>query len=226
MDKTILIELSYILSAVLFIYGIKMLSSADTARRGNRISALGMFIAVVATLLLQGMQFQYIIAGVIIGGTIGTVAAVRIQMTSMPEFVALFNGTGGLASLLVGWAEYQARMGDWTEGVPGEEVVSVVAIFLAVLIGGVTFTGSLIACGKLAEIPWRIESRLKKSDTGPVASILKAVRRPLDLMLDSKPVMYPGQQIVNSVLFALVLACGAAFVYDPADPVPTNGGGL
>ena len=216
MDGTTLIELSYIVSAVLFIYGIKMLGSVNTARRGNMISALGMLIAVVATLLGQGMQYQYILAGVIIGGTIGTVAALRIEMTSMPEFVALFNGTGGLASLLVGWAEYQARMGGWSEGVPAEEIVSVVAIFLAVLIGGVTFTGSLIACGKLAEIPWRIESRLKKSDTGPVASILKAVRRPLDLMLDSKPVMYPGQQIVNSVLFALVLACGAAFVYDPA----------
>ena len=174
MDGTTLIELSYIVSAVLFIYGIKMLGSVNTARRGNMISALGMLIAVVATLLGQGMQYQYILAGVIIGGTIGTVAALRIEMTSMPEFVALFNGTGGLASLLVGWAEYQARMGGWSEGVPAEEIVSVVAIFLAVLIGGVTFTGSLIACGKLAEIPWRIESRLKKSDTGPVASVVRS----------------------------------------------------
>ena len=216
MDKTTLIELSYIVSAVLFIYGIKMLGSVATARRGNMISALGMFIAVVATLLVQGMQYQYIIAGVIIGGGIGTIAAVRVPMTSMPEFVALFNGTGGLASLLVGWAEYQSRMGGWADGVPPDETVSVVAIFLAVLIGGVTFTGSMIACGKLAEIPWRIESRLKKEKGGPIDAAVKLVRRPLELMLDSKPVMYSGQQIVNSVLFALVLVSGAAFVYDPA----------
>ena len=216
MDKTTLIELSYIVSAVLFIYGIKMLGSAVTARRGNMISALGMLIAVVATLLGEGMQYQYILAGVIIGGGIGTIAAVRVPMTSMPEFVALFNGTGGLASLLVGWAEYESRMDGWADGVPADEVVSVVAIFLAVLIGGVTFTGSMIACGKLAEIPWRIESRLKKEKGGPIDAAVKLVRRPLALLLDSKALMYPGQQIVNSLLFALVVICGAAFVYDPA----------
>ena len=130
MDKTTLIELCYIASAVLFIYGIKMLGSAATARRGNMISALGMLIAVVATLFGQDMQWQYILAGVIIGGGIGTVAAVRVPMRSMPEFVALFNGTGGLASLLVGWAEYQSRMDGWADGVPPDEIVSVVAIFL------------------------------------------------------------------------------------------------
>ena len=215
MDKTTLIELAYIVSAVLFIYGIKMLGSAATARRGNMISALGMLIAVVATLAVQGMQFQYIIAGLIIGGGIGAVAATRIKMTSMPEFVALFNGTGGLASLLVGWAEYQSRRAGWSEGVPDQEIISVVAIYLAVLIGGVTFTGSLIACGKLAEVPWLIESRLKKNDTGAIASLLKTVRGPVNLLLDSKPVMYKGQQFVNGFLFILILACGAAFVYDP-----------
>lgn len=216
MDKTTLIELSYIVASVLFIYGIKMLGHADTARRGNRISALGMLIAVIATLIGEDMQFQYILIGVIIGGTIGATAAIRVPMTSMPEFVALFNGTGGLASLLVGWAEYQARKEGWIDGVPAEEVISVVAIYLAVLIGGITFTGSLVACGKLAELPWRIESRLKKSDKGMIASILKTVRPPVDLLLDGKPVMYKGQQFVNSILFITVIACGAAFVYDPA----------
>ena len=216
MSPSALIELSYIGAAILFIYGIKMLSRAETARRGNMISALGMLTAVVATLFSQQMRWEIILAGVVIGGSIGAIAAIRVPMTSMPEFVALFNGTGGVASLLVGWAEYRARMHTWTDGVPDDEVVSVVAIFLAVLIGGVTFTGSLIACGKLAEVPWRIKSRLKKSDTGPVASVIKFIRPVFDRLLDSKPVLYSGQQIVNSVLFLIVIACGAGFIYDPS----------
>ena len=98
------IELSYIASAVLFIFGLKMLGKPATAVRGNKVSAVGMLIAVVATLLYEGMDYKWILLGMAIGGVIGTVAAVRVPMTSMPEFVALFNGTGGLASLLVGWA--------------------------------------------------------------------------------------------------------------------------
>ena len=120
-----LIQLSYILSSVLFILGLKMLSSADTARRGNMLSALGMLIAVVATLLHQGMEFRYILGGAAVGAVVGGVAATRIAMTKMPEFVALFNGTGGLASLLVGWAEYESRRG---ELVAGENRITIIAI--------------------------------------------------------------------------------------------------
>ena len=212
MDTTVIIELSYILSAILFIYGIKMLGSADTARRGNMISALGMLIAVIAVLFSQGMQWPYIIAGLVIGSTIGATAALRVPMTSMPEFVALFNGTGGIASLFVGLAEFNARSGTFS---PGADIIPVVAIIFAVLIGGVTFTGSLVACGKLAELPWRIESRLKKKDTGAIASILKAVKKPVDLLLDSKPVLYTGQQIVNGLILATLVGMGVLFTYDP-----------
>ena len=101
----ILIQFAYVVSAALFIFGLKQLGSPATARRGNTISALGMLVAVVAALLDQGIvDFQWIVLGFVVGGAIGGAAARMVQMTSMPEMVALFNGFGGMASLLVGWA--------------------------------------------------------------------------------------------------------------------------
>ncbi len=176
------IALSYIASAVLFIMGLKMLSKPATAVRGNKVSAVGMLIAVLATLLHGGMDYKWILLGIVIGGGIGTVAAIRVPMTSMPEFVALFNGTGGLASLLVGWAEYNKFL-NTPDGTL--ELVPVVAIFLAVLIGGVTFTGSMIAYAKLAE------------------------------RIDGRPLLYKGQQIVNGVLLAVLLLCGVVYIANP-----------
>ena len=96
-----LINVSYIVSAILFILGIKMLGSASTAVRGNRISSLGMLVAVIVTLTKGGLDYHYIIIGLIIGSVIGLVAAKKVQMTGMPELVALFNGFGGLASFQV-----------------------------------------------------------------------------------------------------------------------------
>jgi NAD(P) transhydrogenase subunit beta len=182
-----IIALSYIGASVLFIYGIKMLGSAETARKGNMVSAIGMLVAIIATLLYQDViEYQYIIGGMIVGALIGGTAATRVPMTSMPEFVALFNGTGGIASLLVGWAEYQTRKGGWVDGVPSNDFISVTAIYIAVIIGGITFTGSIIAYLKLSE------------------------------KIDGKPVLYSGQQIVNSVLLIAAIGCGIAFVMDPA----------
>ena len=137
-----LINVSYIVSAILFILGIKMLGSASTAVRGNRISSLGMLVAVIVTLTKGGLDYHYIIIGLIIGSVIGLVAAKKVQMTGMPELVALFNGFGGLASLLVGWSEFEkGGEGNWF-------LYSVICI--AILIGGITFTGSLVAYLKLS----------------------------------------------------------------------------
>lgn len=182
-----LIELAYIGSAILFIYGIKMLGNAETARNGNRVSALGMLIAVIVTVFGMGLSLQYILIGAIIGALIGGIAAARVPMTSMPEFVALFNGTGGLASLLVGWAEYHNRRGTWADTIPNQDYVSITAIYAAVFIGGVTFTGSIIAYLKLSE------------------------------KMDGKPILYGGQQIVNTLLIFIVVGCGTAFILNPAD---------
>ncbi|MDG2326596.1 MAG: NAD(P)(+) transhydrogenase (Re/Si-specific) subunit beta, partial [Halioglobus sp.] len=101
----ILIQFAYIVSGGLFIFGLKQLGSPATARRGNMISATAMLVAIVAALLDQGIvDFQYIVIGFVVGGAVGAAAARLVQMTSMPEMVALFNGFGGMASLLVGWA--------------------------------------------------------------------------------------------------------------------------
>ena len=103
-DNT-LINLVYVVAAVLFILGLKLLGSPATARKGNLISAVGMLIAVVVTLGNQQiLSFELIAVGFVVGALVGAVVSRKVAMTSMPEMVALFNGFGGLASLFVGWA--------------------------------------------------------------------------------------------------------------------------
>ncbi|MGF1456118.1 MAG: NAD(P)(+) transhydrogenase (Re/Si-specific) subunit beta [Alphaproteobacteria bacterium] len=138
------VDAAYIAATLFFILGLKLLGNRETARLGNWISAFGMFIAVVTTVAVGGLNLTWIAVGLIAGTAVGVLLATRVQMTSMPELVALFNGLGGAASLLVGVAEY-LRTGDAISGVVA------FAIGLAILIGGLSFTGSLIAFGKLAE---------------------------------------------------------------------------
>ena len=136
----------YLLSAVLFIFGLKNLGSAKTARRGNLLAMLAMLLAVVVTLLDQQiLSFTYIFVGLIIGSAIGAVVAKKIQMTQMPEMVALFNGLGGAASALVASAEFFRRSADLQGSI-------LATICLSVLIGTVTLSGSLIAFAKLKGI--------------------------------------------------------------------------
>ena len=175
-DNTILVNFSYILSSMFFIFGLKMLGSPETARRGNLLSSTGMFLAVIVTLLDQSiLDFTWIIVGVLIGASIGFFASTLIKMTAMPEMVALFNGFGGIASLLVGTSEYLTGF--------NFNPATFVAIYLTVLIGGVTFTGSLIAWGKLSEV------------------------------IDGSPILYRGQQVVNSLLLITLLVAGLEMVY-------------
>ncbi len=173
-----LIQFGYVVSAALFIYGLKQLGSPATARRGNSISAVAMLIAIVLALLDQGIvDYQWIAIGFVAGAAIGGAAARMVQMTSMPEMVALFNGFGGMASLLVGWA----ALG------PGAETFTLVTIILSILIGGVTFTGSLIAYGKLSET------------------------------IGSGAVLFRGQQVVNSLIVMGILGGAVMFCMEPAN---------
>jgi H+-translocating NAD(P) transhydrogenase subunit beta len=147
--STILIQFAYLVASVLFILGLRNLSSPRTAALGNRMAAVGMFIAIVATLLVQGVvDYPIVIAGIAVGSLVGAVAATRIQMTDMPQMVALLNGFGGAASVLVAGAEVSSRMsaGDIPEGIVPAAIVA------SVLIGGLTLTGSLIAFAKLQEL--------------------------------------------------------------------------
>ena len=144
-----LIASTYLVASVLFILGIKRLSSPRTAPSGNLLSALGMGVAIVATLFHHEIvDFRGIVAGVVIGGAIGAIAAARVHMTAMPQMVAIFNGLGGAASALVAAAELVRQVG---AGTPPSLVVSI-PIVLGTLIGVVTLTGSLIAFAKLQEI--------------------------------------------------------------------------
>lgn len=146
----ILIELTYLVASILFIFGIKNLSSPKTARRGNFFSALGMFLAIVITLFDQHvLTFEWIIIGFIIGATIGLLMALKTPMTGMPQMVGLLNGFGGGASLLVALSEYykMVNFAQWSY-----DTQTSITIVLSVLIGAVTLTGSLIAFGKLQGI--------------------------------------------------------------------------
>ena len=131
----------YIISSILFITGIKMLGKEDTAVKGNFLSALAMFIAVSIT-LIDVINPMVLLSGIAVGAVIGSAIALRVKMTSIPEMVALFNGFGGAATFLIAWSEFNS--------IP-DSLFQHILIMITIYIGGVTFTGSLIAYGKLSE---------------------------------------------------------------------------
>jgi NAD(P) transhydrogenase subunit beta len=160
-------KLAYLLAAVLFIFGLKRLSSPATARSGNWLASLGMAIAIIATLAFEGVvQWQYIVVGAIVGSTVGALFARLVKMTAMPEMVALLNGFGGGASALVASAEFVK----YYEAGGTIPVNFGVAIMLSVVVGTLTFSGSLVAFGKLREL------------------------------VTGRAVTYPGQQAVNALI--------------------------
>ncbi len=180
----VLIEISYLIASTLFIFGIKNLSSPKTARKGNFLASLGMFIAIVVTLLDQHvLTYEWIIIGFVIGGLIGALMAFKTPMTGMPQMVGLLNGFGGGASLLVAMSEFykMKNFPQWSFA-----TYTNITILLSVLIGAITFTGSLIAFGKLQGI------------------------------VTGKVVKYPLQHPLNLFLLIAVLAVGVFFVFDPS----------
>ena len=162
-------NIGYLVAAILFILGIKGMTHPRTAVRGNLLGAIGMLIAVLVTLTSQGVSLALCFTGMLVGTAGGVWLANTVQMTQMPQLVALFNGFGGIASVLVAGAEV-LRFTDTMEN----RVVAGVAAGLAGLIGAVTFTGSLIAAGKLQELP-----------------------------AFKKPFSFNGQKIVNAVLLLI-----------------------
>jgi len=181
MNAEILINSAYILASILFIIGLKMLGRQGTARRGNLLSGVGMLIAIVVTLLdQQVIEYQWIIVGLVAGTVIGLACARSVAMTAMPEMVALLNGFGGLASLIVGAAEFlRIRVGTV---VPEDPVFTATVTYLTILIGGITFTGSIYALCKLAE--W----------------------------LSGRAITFGGQHIVNGLMLIATLVAGVVYV--------------
>jgi len=138
-----IINLAYLVAAVLFIMGLKGLSSPKTAVRGNMTGAVGMLIAIIATFMAKGLSFGWIISGMVVGGGIGAYIARTVKMTAMPEMVGLLNGFGGGASLLVALSQFIITP-------KAEQPVEwLVALVLSALIGSITLTGSIVAWAKL-----------------------------------------------------------------------------
>ena len=146
--KEILIKLAYLISSIMFIIGIKMMGKTPTARQGNLYSAVAMLIAIVATLLqVKLFSLPEIFACILVGTLIGMYYAKKVAMTKIPEMVAIFNGVGGLASVLVSAADYWANMHE--KSVPTIDIIILVSAILGIIIGAITFTGSYIAFAKL-----------------------------------------------------------------------------
>ncbi len=179
----LIINFAYLLSAILFVLGLKLLSNPKTAGKGNLISAWGMLIAIVAVLISQDIiHYTWIVISLVIGSAIGVYASKRVQMTSMPEMVALLNGFGGLSSLLVGWAVYHLD--------PNVGFSTAITIYLSILIGGVTFSGSVLAWAKLSE------------------------------KITGRPLKFVGQNIFNFLLISGLVVCGVLFSMQPAGSYP------
>jgi NAD(P) transhydrogenase subunit beta len=172
------VNLAYLVASILFIRGMKGLTHPRTAVQGNLTSALGMLLAVVATLLADGLNYQWILLGAVVGGLVGGLIAIRVQMTKIPEMVALFNGFGGAASVLVAGAAFMITR--------NPDVQTTVSTGLSGLIGAVTFTGSMIAFGKLSEI------------------------------LPGRQISFPGMRIFNALVGMGALACVVWLTVDPS----------
>ncbi len=183
---TIAIQIAYLVASILFVTGIKLLSKTKDARRGNILSSIGMFIAIVATLVtVDSVSLIEIFACILLGGAIGLYYAYKVEMTKIPEMVALFNGFGGLASFAVALSDHflntEVKMIEM-------DSVNSISIILSVLIGGVTFTGSIIAWLKL---------------NGKISG---------------SPITFKGQHAFNLILLISFLVIGVfAFLYQ-TDP--------
>ena len=144
---TVVVPVLYIVAFSLFILGLSGLTGPRTAVRGNKIAALGMLVAVLATLLQVRHNWLLIAVGLVVGTALGVPSARQVRMTAMPQMVALFNGVGGGAVALIAWSEFRI-----TAGFADEPAYVVVASLFAAVIGSVSFWGSLVAFGKLQEI--------------------------------------------------------------------------
>ncbi|MFN0154257.1 MAG: NAD(P)(+) transhydrogenase (Re/Si-specific) subunit beta [Gaiella sp.] len=171
-----IVALLYLVAIVCFIVALRYLSSPKHARKGNWVGGVGMVVAILTTLLLDGIgNWALIAVGGAIGSVVGVVGARKVKMTAMPQMVALFNGVGGGAAALVALSEFHAASGilTWDEGL---------STALSALIGSISFTGSLVAFGKLQEL------------------------------VDGRPITYAGQNAVNSLVLAGSAALAVAIV--------------
>ncbi|MBD1924213.1 NAD(P)(+) transhydrogenase (Re/Si-specific) subunit beta [Microcoleus sp. FACHB-831] len=176
------IQLTYLVAASLFILGLKKLGSPATARQGNLWASVGMLLAVVGTLLdRQVLNYEMILVGLLIGSVLGAIAAYKVEMTDMPQMVGLLNGLGGAASALVAVAEFWRLLGT-QQAIPLDANLSIIS---SVFIGGVTFTGSMVAFAKLQGL------------------------------ISGSPISFPFQQPINALLLVSFVVCSVFLAIDP-----------
>jgi H+-translocating NAD(P) transhydrogenase subunit beta len=207
--------IAYLAAAALFIYGIRRLRTPETARSGNTLAAVGMAIALIATVFVADidnvLSVGQISVGVLIGSVLGAVAAQRVQMTAMPQMVAAFNGVGGGAAALVAVSEFY-RVEALGQG--HETLVSAIAVLLSVIIGTVSFAGSTIAFIKLQELA------LTGSVTFPLQQVVNAAIF-LGILLLSANILAGG--LVLSSLVSLYLILGASLLLGVLFVIPIGG---
>ncbi len=169
----------YIVSFSMFILGVRRGTHPTTAKQGNLIAAGGMAIAVATTLLLDGIgNWGLIVAGLVIGTAVGLVASTRVQMTQMPQMVALYNGVGGGAVALIAWSEFRHGLSELDAGLPEIPLDTLIPVLFSMVVGSVSFWGSNIAFAKLQDL------------------------------IPTRPLSVPGQQVINALLLlGIVVGC-------------------
>jgi len=209
-----LLELSYLIAALLFVWGLKLLSHPETARRGNLWAAGGMGLAMITTLLLhkdsagQGIQMMNVMIIIVfigVGAAIGWIAARKVKMTAMPQMVSIYNATGGGASMLVALLEYPAAAAG--------DIGSILVTVLGLIIGSVAFSGSLIAFGKL---DGRVGDIMK-----PFMTYLNLVLMIATLGLGAYIVFSPNEP--SEMLWAIYSLTGLALIYGVMFVMPIGG---
>ena len=209
-----ILNLCYLVASVTFIIGLKMLASPASARKGNLVAATGMAVAIIATIFLyedKGQKlhnYAWIFGGLIIGAIAGTLAAKKVKMTAMPEMVSLFNGMGGACAALISLVEFN-HISRQIAANPSSEYISsiqptVLIIVLGLIIGSVSFAGSMIAWGKL-------NGRVKDLSF-PGQNILNLLLLAIALGFAVYLIFNPAQQFIIYIIFSLALAYGVLFV--------------
>jgi H+-translocating NAD(P) transhydrogenase subunit beta len=179
----------YIVAFSCFIFGVRRGTHPRTAKQGNLIAAAGMAVAIVTTLLLDGIgNWGLIVLGLAIGTSVGVIASTRVQMTQMPQMVALYNGVGGGAVALIAWSEFRHGLSELDAGLPEIPLDTLIPILFSMVVGSVSFWGSNIAFAKLQDL------------------------------IPTRPLSVPGQQVINAVLLVGIATACVVLAINNDDP--------
>ncbi len=203
------INLAYLFGAVAFVWGLRLLSSPDSARRGNILAGIGMGVAILAAMLDPAFggasnNYGWILGGMAIGGGIGYLSAKRIQMTAMPQMVSIFNGLGGACAVVLAYAE----LIPYYEGSKALTTGGLIIVLLALLIGGISFTGSILAFAKLQGLVDDNKLTLPKHHLFNFAILIAAIVIGVILTIQG----VPGGLVLATVFMGLALIYGISFV--------------